>query len=208
MTFNNIRELSNRFDIILGSSSPRRDKLLSETGISFEKLIPEIDESQRDQEAPYDYALRLACEKALNLTHKLTEQQLVISCDTIVVLNNKVMGKPESEEDAFKILTELSGSMNIVCTSIAIADSRKLLKSGYETTKVFFNEVSPDQIKDYIETKEPMDKAGAYGIQGMGAFLVDRIEGNLDNVIGFPRTLLEDIAGQLLTDFNQEITGE
>ncbi len=197
MTYNNLKALSSKHRLVLGSGSPRRVQLLAETGIPFSQQIPDIHESPRDGEAPYDYALRLAEEKALEIARD-KETDIVLGCDTIVVLGSKVLEKPIDKEDAYRILTLLSGKQHTVCTAVAFARHSGLLTSDYELTSVFFNQISSAQIWGYIESGEPMDKAGAYGIQGMGAFLVDRIEGNLDTVVGLPRTLIERLAGEIL----------
>lgn len=173
-------------------------KLLSETGVPFEQIIPDLEEDQLPNEPPYDYAERLARDKALLISKRLSDKQLVIGCDTVVILAGIVLGKPADEGDAFDILSSLAGQRHTVCTALAIADPSNVLQSGYELTKVLFNNVSESQLKQYIASGEPMDKAGAYGIQGMGAFLVDSIEGNLDTVIGFPRELLESLAQKIL----------
>ena len=198
MNYPNLNKLSLQYDIILGSSSPRREKLLEETGIAFNCLSPNIFEKQIKDEKPFVFAQRLAVEKSLFLQKYLKNNQIVIGCDTIVVLGDEVLGKPNDEDEALKTLQYLSGKQHLVCTALAITNKEKVLISDYDITKVFFNEVNEKQIKEYILTKEPMDKAGAYGIQGMGAFLVDRIEGCLDTVIGFPRDLLEQLAGEIL----------
>jgi septum formation protein len=198
MNYPNLYKLSSKYEIILGSSSPRRKKLLTETGITFNCLSPNIFEKQFIDEKPYDFAQRLAVEKSLSLQKELNDNQIVIGCDTIVVLENRVLGKPSNNDEALKTLQHLSGKQHFVCTALALANKEKVLSSEYDVTKVFFNEVSEKQIKEYVSTKEPMDKAGAYGIQGMGAFLVDRIEGCLDTVIGFPRELLEKLAREIL----------
>ena len=172
--------------------------MLKDMGVEFNQVIPQIDEINNQNEKPYNFACRLAEEKAKSINDNDDANKLIIGCDTIVVLGNKILGKPKDKEHAFQILTDLSGKQHIVCTALAISSGNNMLKSGYELTKVFFNSVTDDEIQNYIDTDEPMDKAGAYGIQGMGAFLVDRIEGNLDNVIGFPRTLLERFAGEII----------
>ncbi|MEE8575989.1 MAG: Maf family protein [candidate division Zixibacteria bacterium] len=191
-------KLAERFQIVLGSKSPRRVKLLGETGVPFEQIIPDLEEQQLPGEPPYDFAERLARDKALSLSDRLGDRQIVIACDTIVVLAGDVLGKPVDEEDAFRILSRLAGKRHVVCTALAVADRRGILSNGYELTEVSFNNVSSDRIGEYIASGEPMDKAGAYGIQGMGAFLVDSIQGNLDTVIGFPRVLLDDLSRQIL----------
>ena len=193
-----LTRLAEKYEIVLGSRSPRRLKLLKETGIHFTQIIPNLEEDQLPDEPPYEFAERLARDKALEISQQLTDRQLVIGCDTIVVLENRVLGKPVDPDDAFKILSSLAGKRHVVCTALAIADNTGILTSGFELTNVIFNAVTPQQIKDYIASGEPMDKAGSYGIQGMGAFLVDSIEGNLDTVIGFPRELLECLAKRVL----------
>ncbi len=198
MNYPNLEQLCRKYDLLLGSGSPRRFQLLSELKLRFDQKTPDIIEEIRHDEAPFPFAQRLAEEKALSLTSELSTNQIVIGCDTIVVLDNQVLGKPDDERHALETLSQLSGKKHIVCTAIAYANSEGLLESGYETTDVYFNNVSNEQIIAYIATGEPMDKAGAYGIQGMGAFLVDRIDGNLDTVIGLPRLLLDKLARHIL----------
>ncbi|MBU8932833.1 MAG: Maf family protein [candidate division Zixibacteria bacterium] len=186
--------LFGRRSLVLGSGSPRRVALLTDMGISFTQIIPNVEEKLRPREEPFSYAQRLAKTKARWVIQRADPQQIVLGCDTIVVLDGLILGKPSNEREAYETLTTLSGRQHVVCTAAALADGVGLMTSGYETTKVYFNDVSREQIEEYIASGEPMDKAGAYGIQGMGAFLVDRIEGNLDNVIGLPRDLLNKLA--------------
>lgn len=197
MKTNNLKILSNNRDIILGSGSPRRVSLLTEMGIKFSQIIPDVDEYTINNEEPYQYAIDLAELKGRWVAELIEPDQIAISCDTIVVLGNEVLGKPKDKDDAYKILSLLSGQNHVVCTAVAFADINGILTSGYETTDIFFNQIAPDQINNYINSGEPLDKAGAYGIQGMGAFLVDRIRGNLDNVIGLPTRLLEELAREV-----------
>jgi septum formation protein len=198
MTYRYLTLLAEKYEIILGSGSPRRVKLLKETGIPFQQIIPDLEEQQLPNEQPYVFAERLAQDKALLICKKLKDNQIVVGCDTIVVLDDEVLGKPTDEDDAFNILSLLAGRRHVVCTALALADRSGIMVSGYETTSVLFNNISPEQIKNYIASREPMDKAGAYGIQGMGAFLVDSIDGNLDTVVGFPRKLLECLANRII----------
>ena len=198
MMYKNLLLLAERYRLVLGSRSPRRDRLLSETGVSFDQIIPGIDEHRRPDEKPYDFAERIAGEKAIWVSHRTDKECVVIGCDTVVVLENRLLGKPTDKEDAMRILTMLSGRQHTVCTAVALARYGEAVASAYELTKVFFNDVGSEQIRTYIDSGEPMDKAGAYGIQGMGGFLVDRIEGQLDNVIGLPRLLLDELAGRVL----------
>lgn len=198
MKYSNLSQLADKYELIIGSASPRRIMLLEEAGVKFSQLIPEVDERNHKRLDPEAYAVWLAEQKALSFKDKFSEKQIILGCDTIVVLKDLILEKPADEKDALKILSTLSGHQHRVVTAIALRYQDKIIKSGFETTQVFFNSVTSGQINDYIATGEPMDKAGAYGIQGMGAFLVDRIEGNLDNVIGLPRTLLDKFSGEIL----------
>jgi septum formation protein len=161
-------------------------------------MTPHNNEIRLEKESPRQYALRLAEEKALEVAGLVEPDTIVIGADTVVSTGDKILEKPTDEADAFRILSYLAGRQHEVCTALALASGNRILASGYEITEVFFNDVTEEQIKEYIASGEPMDKAGAYGIQGMGAFLVDRIKGNLDNVIGFPCNLLERLAGEVL----------
>jgi len=194
--YSNIRELSLRVPIILASGSPRRRQLLLETGSHFTVETHEVDETRRVGEPPYQYAVRLAEEKALAIESSTVS--VVMGFDTIVVVDDLVLGKPESPDQAFEMLHQLSGRRHEVCTAVAIARNGFIISSQFDVTGVYFHEVSDRQIREYIEGGEPMDKAGSYGIQGMGGFLVDRIEGNLDTVVGLPRDLLDRMAASLL----------
>ena len=197
MTYKNLTRLAKTRRIVLGSASPRRVELLKETGIDFRQQISDFEEHNNDGGKPFELAQKLAEEKALAVARTLAEDELVIGADTVVVLDNTSIGKPTDQGDAVRILRMLSGKKHSVCTALALAEQNKIVISGYELTDVYFNEVSERRIVEYINSGEPMDKAGAYGIQGMGGFLVDRIEGELDNVIGLPRRLLERLAGEV-----------
>jgi len=193
----NLERLASRRRLVLGSKSPRRVRLLRDAGVPFDQIIPDLEEKRLPGEEPFAYALRLAEDKAKWLMPRLEPDQIVFGCDTIVVLGDRVLEKPADADEALQILSTLSGQPHVVCTAVALADHKKVLTADYETTAVFFNTVTEEQLRNYIASGEPMDKAGAYGIQGMGAFLVDRIEGNLDTVIGLPRTLLEHLSGDV-----------
>ena len=190
--------------IVLGSASPRRVELLKETGIKFRQLISNIEEHNESNGNPFELAVELAGEKALDVAGQIEPDEIVIGADTVVALEGRSLGKPVDKIDAKRILKELSGKKHAVCTALAIAKRNTILASDYELTEVYFNIVSDVQINEYIESGEPMDKAGAYGIQGMGGFLVDRIEGNLDTVIGFPRCLLEQLASEVCLKLEQK----
>lgn len=186
--------------MILGSGSPRRLQLLTELGVSFTTVIPEVKENRNPDEAPFEYARRLAKEKARWVANSIKDHAVVISCDTIVVQADGVLEKPDKPERAVEILSQLVGKKHTVCTAMALARSGEVVADDFELTEVYFHNVDADRLRAYVRSGEPMDKAGAYGIQGMGAFLVDRIDGNLDNVIGFPRCLLDKLAARILSD--------
>lgn len=184
--------------IILASGSPRRRELLGNLGIDFEVLVSEADESVVDKEkvpAPM-LVQELALLKATAVAAELKEKKdrLIIAADTIVVLDGEVMGKPKDEEDAKRMLSLLSGREHSVFTGICVMNPMTMFSvCNKEETKVKFKELSEDTIKAYIETGEPMDKAGAYGIQGIGALLTDGVCGDFFNVIGLPLSKLCEI---------------
>jgi septum formation protein len=194
----NLARLARWRPLVLGSGSPRRRRILTQAGIKFRVNAPEVDETFRLGENPYEFAQRLAEEKAVAVAKHCNNREIVLGGDTVVVLQNKILDKPSTEQEAVDTLVTLAGHVHTVCTALALAESRGLICSGIEKTLVRFNEVTKEQIREYVASGEPMDKAGAYGIQGMGAFLVDTIEGELDNVIGLPLTLLDNLAGQTL----------
>jgi septum formation protein len=198
MKFKYLTQLATQYGLVLGSRSPRRVRLLREIGIPFTQIVPDLEETREPGEEPYAFATRLAEDKAELVGRETNSSQVVIGSDTIVLLGDRLLGKPENADDAFEILWTLAGKKHVVCTALALYTRGKVIASGYELTDVYFNEVKPEQVWEYIATGEPMDKAGAYGIQAEGAFLVDRISGNLDNVIGLPRHLLEDLARRTL----------
>jgi septum formation protein len=177
--------------VVLASSSPRRSRLLTEAGLEFEVKHPQVDESRLGQEPPDDYVCRLAEAKARAVSNG---ESLVIGADTVVVLGNEFLNKPGSEKEAMSILRKLSGMTHTVYTGVSVVcpDCGKV-STDYDKTQVRFNDLTNDAILRYIKTGEPMDKAGAYGIQGMGSFLVRGIEGELDTVIGLPRKLLHKL---------------
>ncbi len=181
----------------MASGSPRRVFLLQEAGIEFRQIIPDIHEDNNLHTEPYRLATILAEKKAEAVLDKISGDEIALGCDTIVILDGKILGKPVSPADAVDMLTQMSGRMHVVCSAVALMDKGRNLASGFELTDVYFNAVTERQIIDYVETGEPLDKAGSYGIQDLGVFLVDRIVGNIDNVIGLPLVLLDGIAGKM-----------
>jgi septum formation protein len=168
--------------VILASASPRRRELLSLIGIEHEVRPANIDETYLAGEAPREHAERLAREKAAAIE---MPEAVTIGSDTIVVIDGRVLGKPRDRAHAAEMLRQLSGRSHVVMTGVA-AKWRGKLVSGLEEVGVAFRPLSDDEIERYIDTGEPMDKAGAYGIQGFGATIVDRVDGDYFAVMGLP----------------------
>jgi septum formation protein len=170
--------------VVLASASPRRRDLLNLIGIAHEVRPANIDETMRPREAPRRYAERLAREKASAISTR-DPDLITIGADTVVVINRKVLGKPADPGDAARMLRMLSGREHTVITAVAVSRGRKL-RSAIEEVRVKFRRLRGDEIDEYIAMGEPMDKAGAYGIQGYGATIVERIEGDYFAVMGLP----------------------
>ncbi len=185
--------------LILASSSPRRQKLLKEMGYEFEIVAPISDEDLMPGESPADHVLRVSRDKAESVAGDF-EDDCVLGADTIVVLEERIFGKPESKADAARMLGTLSGKTHAVYTGLTIVNlSNGTTLSRYDSTKVSFRILNEVDIERYIESGEPMDKAGSYGIQGMGSFLVERYDGELDTVIGFPRKLFKSMYQEVVS---------
>lgn len=184
-------------EIILASASPRRKELLSNMGLDFTVVVSDADESEADKSVPpHIYVQELAFLKAAATGKKILKNRdaIIISADTIVVLDNKILGKPKDEKDAFDMLRSLSGRTHGVYTGFCVMrmrDAKTVCK--HALTEVRFKRLGDEKIKRYIESGEPMDKAGAYGIQGLGAMLTDGINGDYFNVVGLPVSALCDV---------------
>jgi septum formation protein len=168
--------------LILASGSPRRAELLRAAGIEFTVRIADVDEAIMPGESPRDYVLRLARAKALAVAG---EGELVLGADTTVVIEDEIAGKPVDIEDARRMLKALSGRWHEVLTGVTLLRGHKIL-SDVAITRVKFSEMSESEIDWYVSTGEPMDKAGAYGIQGYASRFVECIEGSYSNVVGLP----------------------
>ena len=181
--------------LILASSSPRRARFFRDLGFDFEVRSAEIDEAVREGESPADFVQRLAGEKAAIIS-KSNPAAWVVGADTCVVLEGRILGKPDSPADAGRMLEMLSGRWHEVWTGFAIHNQKTSCHVQQAAlTRVLFRELTPDLIRSYILTGEPMDKAGSYGIQGKGGFLVRKIEGSCSNVIGLP---LSEVVEEML----------
>jgi len=181
--------------VILASSSPRRRQLLDLIGIAHEVQPANIDETMRAREVPRRHAERLAREKATKIATR-DPDLITIGADTVVVINRKVLGKPRDEAEAVHMLSKLSGREHTVITAVAVARGKKL-RSAIEEVQVRFRRLRDDEIRAYVATGEPMDKAGAYGIQGYGATIVERIEGDYFAVMGLPLARLTSLMRDL-----------
>jgi len=174
------------YNIILASKSPRRKHLLEELGIQFIIKDSNFDEDSISGKTPIETVELLAQGKANALLSNQLENELVIAADTIVVLNNEIIGKPKDTDDAKKMLQKLSGNKHTVITGVCLQSKNKT--DVFSTnTHVFFNELNADEINYYVDTFKPLDKAGAYGIQEwLGIIAVNKIEGSYHNVMGLP----------------------
>ena len=179
-------------DIILASKSPRRREILENTKVRFSIKESQIDEIIKVNESPKETVMRFAYEKALEVANS-NKDSLVIGADTIVVINEQILGKPKNEEEAYNMIKLLSGKTHYVITGFALINlslNKKVIDC--EVSQVTFKELSEECIKDYINTKESLDKAGAYGIQGYGGLLVKNIQGDYFNIVGLPISKISD----------------
>jgi septum formation protein len=181
--------------VILASASPRRRELLALVGIPHVVVPANIDESYRDGEEAAEHAERLAREKATAIVSK-NPDAIVIAADTIVLIEGLVLGKPRDEADAERMLAMLSGQTHVVLTAVAVARGERM-RSGVESVRVTFRPLTRARIRAYIATREPMDKAGSYGIQGYGATLVERIDGDYFAVMGLALGRMIDLFTEL-----------
>ena len=180
-------------DIVLASSSPRRKELLENLNINFKVIPSNVEEIMIENEKPEALAMRLAFTKAFDIASK-NKDSIVIGADTIVVLNGSVLGKPKDENDAFNMLKNLSNTYHQVITAVSLIrlnDEKKVV--DYVVSDVKFKKIDDEKIKRYIYTKEPLDKAGAYGIQGYGSLLVEEIKGDYFNIVGLPISKLDEM---------------
>src|SRR5208337_3716193 len=171
--------------VILASGSPRRRQLLGAAGIEFEVIESGMPERHVAGEPPRDYALRMARDKALAVSSRFPDA-IVVGADTIVVCENQILEKPADAPDARRMLTMLSSRTHTVVTAFAVARGETILESAPVESHVTFRKLSEAEIDAYIATDEPFDKAGAYGIQGVGGGFIAQVEGSRDNVMGLP----------------------
>lgn len=184
--------------LILASASPRRSEILETVGWSFTKMPVDIDESLKADETPEQYVERLALEKAEAIAYQL-QSGLVLGADTTVVIESEVLAKPLDDKDAFRMLSLLSGRWHEVLTGVALVragENKKSIKA-LERTRVKFAILTDEEIEHYISTKEPMDKAGAYAIQGRASLFIEKIEGDYWNIVGLPIRLVYELSKKI-----------
>ncbi|MFQ5690938.1 MAG: Maf family protein [Gemmatimonadota bacterium] len=178
--------------LILASGSPRRAEILRQLGLEFRILPADIDESLLPGESPGASAVRLASEKA---AARARSGALCLGCDTLVVHGGEVLGKPGSPAEAARMLARLAGDEHRVFTGIALAAPGRV-ERAVEETRVRFRPLQAGEIQEYVATREPLDKAGSYGIQGFGAAIVSQVEGDFFNVMGLPVPRLLELLGR------------
>ena len=170
--------------IVLASGSPRRQELLQRIGIAdFEIRVPEVEEYFPENLLPEQVVEYISRKKSDAVP--ASDDEIVITADTMVFLDHRRLGKPRSEAQALEMLTALQGHRHTVCTGVTVRQGKKILTQS-ETTHVYFRPAAKEELLAYIATGEPMDKAGSYGVQGKGALLVEKLEGDFFNVMGLP----------------------
>ena len=186
--------------IILASKSPRRAEILGAVGWEFEALPANIDETRRESENAVSYVKRLAQTKAETVANRISGDAIVLGADTVVVIGDQILGQPRDDADARRMLKLLSGKWHEVVTGIALMRTARTPRVviDHETTRVRFSEMSADEIDWYVSTGEPIDKAGAYAIQGSGAIFIEKIEGDYFNIVGLPVRLLYELMSDIL----------
>ena len=190
--------------IILASKSPRRKELLDVIKLDYDVIESACDESSVSADnSPEVYVQKLAILKATDVSKKLPYEALVIGADTIVEYNGEFLGKPKNKDDAYNMISMLSGKSHNVYTGICVMNSKtKEFASTFEKTEVIFREIEHNEIEKYISTKEPYDKAGSYAIQGLASCFIKGIVGDYNNVVGLP---VYKLAKLLKEDFNYDI---
>jgi len=181
--------------LILASASPRRKSLLQELGLDFKIIEAQVEEKPVAGESPQDFVMRAACDKAGDVARE-NVASWVLGADTVVVHGGRILGKPGDAEEALSVLQTLAGQKHLVHTGFCLMNGKDdVLISRVVTTEAWFYPFSRDIAAAYVATGEPLDKAGAYGIQGSGGFLVERINGSYSNVVGLP---LAEVVEELL----------
>ena len=182
--------------IVLASGSPRRQELLQNIGITeFDIRVPQTEETFPAGLSPQQVVAYISREKAEAAAKLCTPEEIVITADTMVFLDEARLGKPADEADALRMLTALQGRHHTVCTGVTVRQGDRSLTES-ETTEVYFRPAAEAELRAYIATGEPMDKAGSYGVQGKGALLVEKLNGDFFNVMGLPVLRLSRMLAQ------------
>lgn len=201
-------------ELILASNSPRRKKIMTDLGLNFEVIPSNYDEKLETDEFSYDLIEDLATQKALDVVKQLTDKDspltptlshrarengfIVLGADTVVILHNKILGKPHTKENAFKMLKELSGATHSVVTSLCGINTKTNRAALISTTSyVRFNELTDEMIHYYVDTFNPLDKAGSYGIQELPPNYIDKFEGSFENIVGLDPDAVKKVLEQL-----------
>ena len=183
--------------IVLASKSPRRRELLTMLGVNDFEIIPAASEAEfPDDIHPGDAAIAVALGKAKEIAPRAPKDSIVLAADTVVSLDGKILEKPEDEEEAFRMLSALSGRRHTVYSGVVLILGDMIL-CRYEATDVLFRTIGDEEMRRYIATKEPMDKAGAYGAQGIASVFIERIDGDFFNVVGLPLCTLGKMFAEL-----------
>jgi septum formation protein len=186
-------------NLVLASQSPRRKELLAILGYAFTVIPSSVDETPIAGENPDVFVVRVAREKGMEVASRVS-QSVIISADTVVTIDNEILGKPSDERDAVRMLRKLSGRDHSVLTAITVVNQLKQeTLEGLDRTRVWFASLSDQQILDYIRREDVFDKAGAYAIQGYAGVYIPRIEGNYFNVMGFPLPLVHELLRRTLS---------
>lgn len=182
--------------IILASQSPRRKEFLSQMDLDFEVIVSNYEEIVDDTMNKNDVALHFAYQKAKEVFDRTQGDRMVIGCDSVVLINDKIYGKPHNRQEAYEMIKSYCGTYNLVITGLCVLVSRDDVETTYkvsETSKVYICDMTDEEIYGYIDTGEPFDKAGAYGLQGKFNIYVDSVEGNVSSIVGLPTNKLRDI---------------
>ena len=189
--------------LVLCSQSPRRQELLRQMGVSdFDVRVPQVEETVPQGLSPRETVERISREKAAGAQELCGPGEVFLTADTMVFLDGERLGKPRDEADALRMLTALQGRHHTVCTGVTVRRGDDILTQS-ETTHVYFRSATQQELRAYIKTGEPMDKAGSYGIQGKGALLVEKLDGDFFNVMGLPVLRLSRMLEQFGVAFFQ-----
>lgn len=199
-----MNDTQSKANLILASGSPRRSELLNQIGVNYQSIVADIDESVREGEAPGEYVRRMALEKALAVWQRRESSKPVLGADTAVIVGDRILGKPVDRSQAIEMLIDLSGRTHEVWSAVALilASGRALEKLSI--TRVTFAPMQRSWIETYCNSGEPMDKAGAYAVQGQAAQKISHLEGSYSGVMGLPLFETSQILAEagLLNDFH------